>query len=179
MLQLKGFKYRVADHFISRTQEDGEEVTPEVLMKVRYPGAMPNILTIKKSDAAQLKARKDKAKTDGESDSGTSGNKGKQPSGGTKHCKSSSKWLSLINKKHAGKHKDNGPGSSKNKALMLGKGNYVYTRDKQIAPKSIVSHPSGTRCYHLKYRGTIVKPSKYYDKIWLVKFNDGKIYACT
>ena len=150
-----------------------------MLTKVRYPGAMPNILTIKKSDASQLKARQEKAKSDRASDTSKKDKENKASGSGTKPLKSSSNWLSRITKKHAAKQKEAGTSPSKNGARALGKGYYMYTRDRRIAPKSLVPHPGGTRCYCLKYQGTIVKPSKYYDKVWLVEFNDGKSYACS
>ena len=161
MNSLKGLKYRVFGNFVSKSQDDGEETPPHAHKDPKWQAILPDLLTVKKSDLAQLKARKKKALEEVDVN-------GKEKDA----AKSDGNWLTKLSKKQkdlAKRKYDEGEGETKvdtkrsKRSLLLKKGAYVYTRDRRIALKSSIPHIGGVRCYCMECRGTIMKESMYYD----------------
>ena len=153
----KAMKYCVNPRFFSQTQENGEEIAPGA----NNPSYLPDLLTVKKSDAAQLEARKQK-----EDDQGNS----------TKEGSSNDDWLTKLSKAEKKRKIEAGieDKSKKAKKSKIKPGVYVYTRDMHIAVKSKSPKQGGSRRFRYQCKGTVMKPSAYYHKVWVVKFDDGR-----
>ena len=163
-------KLRASRSFISQTQTDGTEIVPEKMKRVRL---FPTLEEIKQSDARQLAARRKKEAEEG---GGSAKKAKKSPSS------DDALWLDRLGKKSAAKEKERKAKQPKPTIVSkkgLCQGAYVYTRDSRIAPKSLVPHPGGSRCYRLKYKGTIMKPSMYYENVWIVLFDDSRCFSCS
>ena len=155
-------KYRVNPRFFSQTQENGEEIAPGA----NNPSYLPDLLTVKKSDAAQLEARKQKEDKQGSSNK----------EGGSKDD-----WLTKLSKTEKKRKIEAGieDKSKKVKKSKIKPGAYVYTRDMRIAVRSKSPKQGGQRRYRYQCKGTVMKASAYYHKVWVVKFDDGRTLSCS
>ena len=168
---------------MSQTQDDGvEEPPPCVRDRPAYLG--PDPLTAKRMQAeAKEKEGIDlSSSSEEESDSDDDSKVVQVPD--LKSKPSSSNWLQRITKRELAKkqlketiEKQEKARARKHKKFTVGA--YVYTRDKRIAPKSKSPKPGGKRCYRLKCFGTVMKESVFYDDVWIVKFDDGRTFACS
>ena len=158
----KGMKYRVNPRFFSQTQPDGEEIAPGA----NNPSYLPDLLSVKKSDAAQQEARK--KKVDAQSN--------KDADGGSKVD-----WLTKLSKEEKKRKIEAGIElkSKKPKKSKIKPGAYVYTLDMRIAVKSKTPKQGGKRRYRHQCKGTVMKASAYYHKVWVVKFDDGRTLSCS
>ena len=163
-------KFKVSPNFVSQTQDDGEEVPPPCMSRDRPSYLGPDPLARKKMEI-EAESKSDESSTTSDS---TNVHKPKS---------SSSNWLSRISRKECKKKlkevTDKFELARLKKRKKLGPGVYVYTRDSRIAPLEDKPRPGYTRCRRIKYEGTIIKASMYYDHVWLVVFNDGKQYMCS
>ena len=186
MFSLTGdLKYRVSSNFIAETHENGEEMTPEERKRPGRKSIIPDLLTVARSDRAQLEAKKKRADEEkGKTDE--SPNKSDSTSPSTKSSNSGGVWYSKLTtaqREEAKRKLQTTISSSKAKrtkrSKVIKKGQYVYTKDQRIAKKSLLPRPGGKRCYRIEARGTVIKPSAYYDKVWLIKFDDGRSFLCS
>ena len=54
---LTGLKYNVGPNFISETQANGKEISPDALRREKFPTKIPDIQSVKRSDAARNAVR--------------------------------------------------------------------------------------------------------------------------
>ena len=169
------------NNFVSQTQDDGEEEIPS-FVKNRPSYLGPDIFTLKRMQAEAEENKKAKEEDSSSSDDDDQDMVFEVPDPKTKPT--SSDWLQRISKRELAKKqlKLAIEKQEKSRTTRHGKfrvGGYVYTRDKRIAAKSASPKPGGKRCYRLKCYGTLVKESAFYEDVWLVKFDDGRTFACS
>ena len=173
---LKGLKYCVFGNCVSKSQDNREETPPHTHKDPKWQAILPDLLAVKKSDLAQLEAKKKKLLQEVD----VNGKKDAAKSDGNWLTKLSKKQKELTKRKYG-----KGEGETKvdtkrsKKSLLLKKGAYVYTRDRRIVLKSSIPHIGGQRCYRMGCRETIMKESMYYDRVRVVKFDNGRSFSCS
>ena len=167
---LTRFKFKARPHYVANTQPDGEEEVPRSLRDC------PSYLgkdVLSRADSSDVSFD---FIVDGLNAGESSENRAVGSGGG--------EWLDPI----PSKKKKNQQAlretltsmstSRKKKCCIIKQGTYVSTTDDRISDLPDVPIIPGQRRKRPVCYGTVVKPSHFYDKVWLVKFDDGRSFMC-
>ena len=167
------YKYKTRHNYLCETGSDGEEETPHpILERPSYLG--PDPLSRNHSNFTDdFRVKQSRTITDSQQDT--------VPEPKDKPL-SKAEWLSPISKKEKAKSKlketlAKMSRSRQKKNSLIKPGVYGYTTDKRVSDLTGPIVP-GTRRKRPQMYGTVIKPSNFYDNVWLFKLDDGRSFMC-